>query len=133
MRKLHQRESRDGVEPSIRLNSDPEAVESVMRRHQSVDRERAVIVLDDVRLSGLDIRQLTGDRLEQVGLCDDTLEGTILVENGCKTDRILLEMSQHPEDGSGLGNDAWCADHRERVEFLAIKRLVEELLFHDHA
>jgi hypothetical protein len=101
-----------------------------MSWHHAVKRQRAVLAVDDVGLLTLDIRQIARDSFEQVGLRHNALEASVLVKDSCETHWRLFEPLQHFEDRRRLRNDQWLSDDRQRVEWLAVERLIEKLLFH---
>ena len=128
-----EREARDGVKIAFGPLLEAEPLESVGSRHHAVDEKRSVVAFDNARLLALDLRQLSGDGFEQIGLRHDSLEHAVFIENGREPDRRLFELLEHPEDRHRFGDDDGLAQRRHDIDLSAGQDLVEQVLLQHHA
>src|SRR5687768_5345230 len=117
---------------SIGLASDVQVHHRSVNRHFPIDDKLALVAFLYVRLLA-GVRQFSRDGLQKIGARNNSLQCAVLINDNANANGLRLETLDSLQDRRELREYQWLLQNNERINFSAFKRLVEQVLFSQHA
>src|SRR4029077_10297080 len=119
----------------FRKLAEAECLAQIVDTQHTIQQQRAVIALHDFRIIRLvgEARQVPRNRLQNVSLSHDALEGAVLIYDDGHVDGPTPEQIKRLQYRNRLRNDERLSYHASQIERLPGQAEVEEVLFPDNA